>query len=44
MIRRVRWIGMACIVLAYAAVFGGLIAYIYGWIKERENGISETSC
>src|SRR5438093_595670 len=29
-------LGIACIVLVFCCAIGGLIAFIYGWVKHRE--------
>ena len=33
-------LGVVCIVLAFCVGIGGLIAFIYGWVKSREWGLS----
>jgi hypothetical protein len=33
-------LGIACIVLLFCCGIGGLIAFIYGWVKHREWGIT----
>jgi hypothetical protein len=33
-------LGIACIVLLFCCGIGGLVAFIYGWVRAREWGIT----
>ena len=33
-------LGIACIVLVFCCGIGGIVAFIYGWVKHREWGIT----